>query len=138
MLWTDPYVPLITQLARSAAFIPAADVVAGDGDLVLTMDLPGLAPEDLTIEVQDDYLTVRGERPQPEVPEGGALVHAERPFGAFERVIGVPEGVDADGVTATMDRGVLTLVVPKPEQMKPRTISIGAGSEQRELETATA
>jgi HSP20 family protein len=66
------------------------------------------------------------------------FAHRERAFGAFERRIKVPDGVDPDGITASLDNGVLSLIVPKPERLKPKTIAISPGSEQRQLETATA
>lgn len=141
MLWTDPFVPFTSQLDR-AAFVPAADVTVGEGDLVLTMDVPGLTAEDLEIELVDGYLTVRGERRRPELAEGSRFAHTERTFGTFERRIKLPDGVDPDKVTASMDNGVLSLIVPKPERMIARTISIGtgtgSGAEQRQLETTAA
>lgn len=137
MLWTDPFVPFSAQTNR-AAFVPAADVTVSDGDMVLTMDLPGLTADDLEIELVDGYLFVRGERTRPEVTDGTRWAHTERSFGKFERRIKLPDGVDPDKVTASMDNGVLSLIVPKPERMIPRTITIGSGSEQRQLETTAA
>ena len=134
----DPFTPLFPQLGRAATFAAPADVLVGESDLVLTMDLPGLTAEDLEIELLDGYLTVRGERRRPDVGEGKSFVHTERPFGRFERRIRMPDGVDPDSVMARMDNGVLSLIVPKPERLKPKTIAIGTGSEQRELETASA
>jgi HSP20 family protein len=136
MLFGDPFSLLTSQLTRPAAFIPAADVAVSDDDLVLTMDLPGFTSDDISIEVQDTYLTVRGERKRPEVSDGTSYVHVERPSGAFERRILVPKGVDPDRITASLVDGVLSLIVPKPERMKPRTIAIGGGTERKQLETA--
>jgi len=136
MLWTDPFAPFAGQVNRSV-FSPAADVTVSEGDLVLTMDLPGLTAEDLEIELVGGYLSVRGERKRPEVAEGSRLAHLERTFGRFERRIKLPDGIDPDKVAASMDNGVLSLIVPKPERMVPRTISIGSGSE-RQLETSAA
>ncbi len=137
MLWTDPFAPLTAQRNR-AAFLPAADVTVSESDMVLTMDLPGLTAEDLEIELVDGYLAVRGERKRPETVEGSCIAHTERTFGRFERRIKLPDGVDPDKVTASMDHGVLSLIVPKPEKMIPRTITIGSGSDQRQLETTAA
>ena len=133
----DPFAPLFPRVSGAAAFTAPADVTVGESDLVLTMDLPGLTAEDLEIEMLDGDLSVRGERRRPEVGEGKSFVHAERPFGRFERRIKLPDGVDPDSIMARMDNGVLSLIVPKPERLKPRSIAIGTGSEQRELETAT-
>lgn len=136
----DPFEPLVSQVSRTPAFIPATDVAVSDGDLVLTMDVPGLTQDDLSIEMLDGYLVVRGERKLPEVAEKVNLTHRERTYGKFERRIKVPDGVDPDAITASLDYGVLSLIVPKPEKMKPKAITIGTGSgtEQRQLETTAS
>ena len=128
----------MSQLTRTAAFIPPVDVTAGDADLVLAMDVSGLTAGDLSIEFEGGHLVVRGERRRPEVGDGVSWVHAERAFGGFECVVKVPAGVDPDRVTASLDNGVLSLIIPKPVRMKPRTIAVEAGKEERRLETATA
>jgi HSP20 family protein len=134
----DPFEPLVSQMTRPPAFMPVADVAVSDGDLVLTMDVPGLTEDDLSIELADGYLVVRGERKMPAMSDDVNLAHRERSFGKFERRLKVPDGIDAEAITASMDHGVLSLIVPKPERMKPKTISIASssGSERRELETA--
>jgi HSP20 family protein len=122
----------------ATTFLPAADVAVSEGDLLLTIDLPGLTTDDLELELVDDYLFVRGERKRPQLSDGTFWARTERGFGRFERRIQLPKGVDADKITASMDNGVLSLIVPKPERLKPRTIAIGSGerAEQRELEPA--
>lgn len=139
MLWTDPFDALFAPVAvaaqRSAAFLPAADLTVSEGDLVLTMDLPGLKAEDVQIEMHDGQLVVRGERRRPDVTEGTTHAHVERTFGRFERRLKVPEGTDPDQITASMDDGVLSLIVPKPARLQPRTISVGGA--RRELGTAS-
>jgi HSP20 family protein len=137
MLWTDPFAPFAAHLHRGAGFLPAADVTVSDGDVVLTMDLPGVTADDLQIEVVDGHLAVRGERKRPELTEGTRWAHAERGFGRFERRVGLPDGVDPDRITASFDNGVLSLIVPKPERLVPRTIEIGGGSGQKRLEAST-
>jgi HSP20 family protein len=134
MLWTAP---LLTQFTRAAPLLPAADLAVGESDLVLTLDLPGLTAEDLSIEVQNNELIVRGERKPREAGDATSYVYAQRPFGAFEHRVQIPNGVDADAITASMQHGVLSLIVPKPEPIKPKKIQIGAKSE-RELEAAPA
>lgn len=138
MLFSDPFALMTSQLTRPAAFVPAADVTVSDDDLVLTMDLPGFTSEDITIDVQDNVLTVRGERMRPEISDGTSMVHVERAFGAFERRVTIPKGVDPDRITASLDNGVLSLIVPKPEQLKPKSITIGTGTERKQLETTAA
>jgi len=133
MLWTESW--LTTQLG-STAFRPAADVVDSSDDILLTLDVPGLTAEDLTIELEGDYLCVRGERKRPQLGDGSTYAFAERPYGAFERRVRVPKGVDPDRITAHLDNGVLSLIVPKPEQHRPKAIAIETG--QRQLEAAAA
>ena len=141
MLLFDPFAPFesyVTRAGGRTSFMPAADISVSENDVVLTMDLPGLTAEDLEIEMHDGHLIVRGERRRPELAESSRWVHAERTFGAFERRVKLPDGVDPDAITASMADGVLSLIVPKPERMKPRTIRIGAGAERREIETTAA
>jgi HSP20 family protein len=138
LLTFDPFAPLFTRpFERAGAFLPPADVTVGEKDLVLTLDLPGLTTDDVELEVADGFLFVRGERKRPELAENAVWAHAERGFGPFERRIRLPQGVDADAITASMDNGVLSLIVPKPVKQK-KTIAIGSGTEQRELEETTA
>jgi HSP20 family protein len=115
-----------------------ADLAVSESDLVLTLDLPGLAPEDVSIDVQDDVLTVRGERKRAQVGNGTSYAYVQRPFGAFEHRIGLPKGVDRAAITASMKDGVLSLIVPKPERLRPQKISIGSKEEERQLEPAAA
>lgn len=139
MLFFDPFGLTSADRARPAAFMPAADVTASDGDLVLTMDVPGFAEQDLSIELYDGYLSVSGERAVPQAPEGTTFVHTERPYGRFERRIKVPDGVDPEAITANLADGVLSVIVPKPERLRPRKLEITSpGTGQRELAASTA
>lgn len=81
---------------------------------------------------------MRGERKRPQVGKRASYVHAERLFGPFERAIRVPGDVDPDHIAAGMEHGVLSVIVPKSEPLRPTTVPIESGSEQRELETAMA
>ncbi len=139
MLMFDPFtLDSFFRTPGARGFVPASDVVVGENDTVITMDLPGLTTESLQVEAVDGELVVRGERKRPEFPETSRWALNERAFGAFERRIRLPEGLDPDAITASMADGVLSLIIPKPEEKKPRTIAIGAADRQRELETATA
>ncbi len=125
-----------------AAFVPAADVLAGEEDVVAHMDVPGLSEENVEIELEDNVLTVRGERVYPYATEGDGGYSwqlVERGYGKFERVLRVPAGLDADAIEASLADGVLTLRIPKPERMKPRRIEIAsAANGQEQLEGAPA
>jgi HSP20 family protein len=136
----DTFAPFNTmfQSTGRAGFLPPADLTVSDNDLVLTMDLPGFTADELQIEVLNGELVIRGERERPELAEGSRWVFTERSFGRFERRLQLPRGIDPDAVSASMANGVLSLIVPKPEALKPKAIEIGSGAEQKQLETAAA
>ncbi len=134
MLAFDPLAPFDTVFGRSAAFIPPVDVTMSKSDLVITMDVPGLAPESLDIEVVDGNLLVRGERTRPELTGDATWTHAERAFGRFERRIKLPQGVDPDAITANFEHGVLELRVPQAPEERTTRIPV-AGGRQAEGQT---
>ena len=94
---------------------------------VLRADLPGMRQEDVAIELEDNVLTVSGERKAEHEERQEGYYRVERAFGGFSRSLTLPEGVDAEAVTASFDDGVLEVRIPKPEARKPRKISIGVG-----------
>ena len=108
-------------------WMPPMDLVETEDQFVLRADLPGLSEEDVNIEVEDNVLTVSGERKAEQAESKEGYHRIERAFGSFSRSLTLPEGIDADAVTANFDRGVLEVRIPKPEQRKPRKISIGVG-----------
>jgi HSP20 family molecular chaperone IbpA len=87
--------------------------------------------DDVTIEIADDQLVVRGERSVPEAHDGTRYVHRERAFGAFERHLTLPAAVDPDTITAAMEHGVLSLLIAKPERPAPQRIAIGPQQRRR-------
>ncbi len=106
---------------------PATDITREDGTLVVTTELPGVDPEkDVEIMVEGDVLVIKGEKStEKEVTEKDMYLH-ERHFGAFQRRIPLPDGVDPDSVTASFDKGILTVRVPLPAETtsEPRRISV--------------
>jgi HSP20 family protein len=117
-------------------WMPAMDLLETEDAFVLKADLPGMAEEDVTIELEDSTLTVSGERKAEHERSGEGYFRVERASGAFHRSLTLPKGVDPEAVTASFDRGVLEVRVPKPEQRKPRKISIGG--QQRTIEGGEA
>ena len=115
-------------------WVPAMDLVESDDHFVLRADLPGLAEGDVNIEFQDNVLTVSGERRYEHEGRKDGFYRLERGSGRFERSLTLPEGVDADAITATFDKGVLEVRIPKPEQRKPRKVEIAVGGEQPAIE----
>ena len=108
-------------------WVPAMDLVESDDHFLLKADLPGLAEDDVNIEIRDNTLTISGERKSEYERKERGWYRVERSTGAFSRSLSLPEGVDADGVTAHFEKGVLEVRIPKPEQRKPRRVQIGTG-----------
>src|SRR5918998_3037737 len=115
---------------RAQRWSPAMDLVEAEDQYVLRADLPGMDEKDVSIEINDNVLTVSGE-PRDEQEETRQGWHrVERTFGRFSRSLTLPEGIDPGAVTANFDKGVLSITVPKPEQRKPRRVQISVGGER--------
>jgi len=112
--------------AQARAFELPLDVRTTDDEIVLECDVPGLTQDDLEIHVEGRTLTLKGHRAY----RGNAddKVWLGRRYGAFQRNFNLPELTDAEGMTASLDAGVLTLRIPKRPEAKPRRIAIGTGS----------
>jgi HSP20 family protein len=115
-------------------WIPSMDVVETESHYVLRADLPGLGEEDVSIELDDNVLTVSGERKAEHEERQEGYYRVERAFGGFSRSLTLPKGIDASAVTAEFDNGVLEVRIPKPEERKPQKISIGVGTGSPALE----
>jgi HSP20 family protein len=115
-------------------WVPSMDLVETDEHFVLRADLPGLSEEDVSIELEDNVLTVSGERKAQHEEKKEGFYRMERSFGQFRRSLTLPDGVDADAIAATFDRGVLEVRIPKPEERKPRTVAIKVGDRAGAIE----
>jgi HSP20 family protein len=108
-------------------WIPAMDLVETDEHFVLWADLPGLSEGDVQLELEDNVLTIAGERKAEHEERKEGYYRVERATGAFRRSLTLPEGVDAEAIAATFDKGVLEVRIPKPEERKPRRVQIQVG-----------
>jgi HSP20 family protein len=126
--------------ARTAVrrWIPAMDVAETDDHYVLRADLPGLSEGDVNVELEDNVLTISGKRSAEHEETKNGYRRVERSYGSFRRSVALPEGVDADGIQANFDKGVLEVKVAKPEQIKPRKVAITVGSAPAAAETIEA
>ncbi len=111
-------------------WIPSMDLVETQDTFVLKADLPGMSESDVTIELENNVLTISGERKTEHEERHEGYYRIERATGAFSRALSLPEGIDADAVTAQFDNGVLTVRIPKPAQAMPRKVKIGVGGGQ--------
>ncbi len=117
------------------SWIPALDVVETETDYVLRADLPGLSEDDVVVELHNNVLTVSGERKSEHEERKQGYYRVERSSGSFRRSVRLPEGVEPESVSATFERGVLEVKVPKPAQPTAHRIEIKAG-EPAETEIA--
>ena len=104
---------------------PAMDLVETDEHFVLRADLPGVDENDVKVELEDSVLSISGDRRHEQEAKKGGYYRIERATGSFARTLTLPEGIDADAVQASFDKGVLEVRIPKPEERKPRRIAIG-------------
>ena len=106
-------------------WVPAMDLTEAEDHYLLKADLPGLSEEDISIEVEHGQLTVSGERKAEHERSEKGWYRIERSFGSFSRSLTLPEGVDADAVTAEFERGVLEGPHPQARSsVKPRRIEV--------------
>jgi HSP20 family protein len=113
-------------------WMPPMDLVESGDHFVLRADLPGVGEEDVNVELEDTTLTISGERKAEHESRDEGYYRVERAFGAFSRSLQLPKGIDPEGVIASFDRGVLEVRIPKPEERKPRRITIGDGQKRIE------
>lgn len=101
-------------------FLPEADYAETDKDIVVTAELPGVDPKDVEVTLANDVLTIRGEKKSERNEKKEQYQFAERSYGAFERSISVPSGIDANKVDAKFDKGVLKVTLPKPAELQAK------------------
>jgi|UniRef100_A0A7V6A2V9 HSP20 family protein len=127
-LWDEYFGPGRRALKPlEEAWMPAVDVSETADKITVRAEIPGMEAKDIDISMVGDTLTIKGEKKveREEKEENYHLV--ERSYGSFSRSIKLPAAADADKVDATYKNGVLTVVLPKKEEVKPRTIEIKAG-----------
>jgi HSP20 family protein len=112
-------------------WLPAMDLAETENDFVLRADLPGLSEEDVNIELEDNVLTISGQRKSEHEERKEGFHRVERGYGSFTRSLTLPEGVNAEAIKAGFDRGVLEVHIPKPEERKPRKVAISVGSGEK-------
>jgi HSP20 family protein len=118
----------LAQWQPSAAWSLAVDVAENDDAFIVTASVPGMKPDDLDITITDNVLTIKGEYKADEAIEEKNYHIRERRYGSFGRSITLPVSVNVDDVDAGFENGVLTLTVPKAEELKPRRITVKAHS----------
>jgi len=118
-------------------WVPAMDVLESPDHFLLRLDLPGVGQDQVGIELDDQTLTIAGERAFERETAKEGFQRVERASGAFQRSLTLPQGIDPEAISARFENGVLEVTIPKPEERKPRKIAIG-GSEAKTLEGSAA
>jgi len=123
-IFSEPYEAGDDTLVR-ADWVPAVDVYETEQHaLVLTAELPGVKKEDIDLKVENNVLTIRGERKRDVEVKQDAYHRVERTYGTFARSFTLPNTVSADGIKAEFKDGILTVTLPAREEAKPRQVQI--------------
>ena len=111
---------------RQESWLPAVDVFDNKDSVVVKAELAGMDPDDIQIEVEDNVLTVKGERKFEETVDEERYYRVERRSGSFQRSLALPQGVRPDDISASYEDGILIVTVPKVEEEKPKRIEVKA------------
>jgi HSP20 family protein len=125
-----------TAMANAPAWAPALDISERKDAYLVTVELPGVKLDDLTITLEDGMLTIQGERLFTNDASDQQFHRVERRYGSFRRAITLPAHVVADAVEASVEDGVLQILVPKAEEAKPKRIQVLPGSRREAIEAA--
>lgn len=101
------------SLSQSVLFKPQVDLSASDKEYVLTVEIPGVNEKDISVDVRAGTMTIKGEKKQEKEEKEKDFYRIERQYGAFQRVLSLPEDVDQDNIKANFKNGVLTVTMPR-------------------------
>jgi HSP20 family protein len=121
----------------TSSFAPAVDVYEDEHTVSLKIDVPGIDEKDIDVRVENNTLTVHGERKIEKEEKEENYRRVERQYGSFTRTFTLPTTVDSENVSATYDKGVLKITLPKKAEAKPKQIKVGV-SGQKTVEAKTA
>lgn len=122
----DEFDRLVGRAFSRSAWVPALDVRETEDLFEVTIDLPGMAPEDVSVTFEAGLLTITGKREFAREGSQETYHRIERSYGSFARQIRLPRTADTEKIEASFDQGVLTVTVPKADAAKPRTIEVKA------------
>jgi len=127
-----------TDEANLTTWAPAVDMYETEHELVVKADLPDVKPEDLDIRVENNILTIRGERKFEKKVNEENYLRAERAYGSFSRNFALANTVNTEAIKADYKDGALTLVIPKREEAKPKQIKVSVQTEAQATSAAAA
>ena len=123
-LFEDSFVSPRNWPAPSGMTEPSLDIFETGSDVVVKAALPGLKPEEVDITMTGDLLNITGETKEETEQKNKNYIRRERRYGSFSRSVTLPEGLEGDKAEAKFENGVLTLTIPKSEQIKPKKIQV--------------
>src|ERR1700750_2114884 len=114
----------IGPAGAQANIVPSIEISETDKAIEVSAEMPGLERKDVEISIEDDTLTIRGEKKVEEEQKDKNVQHSERTYGVFMRVLQLPPGIDPSSVQATMSNGVLKITIPEPAKPEPKKIEV--------------
>ncbi len=114
----------------ASAWVPPCDISEDGNTLRIVMEIPGVAAEDVKVSLENNRLSIRGEKRQQAESKADRVHRFERSYGVFERVFTLPTSVDGDRIEAQVRDGILTLHLPKVERARPREIPVRSATAQ--------
>lgn len=137
-LFSDSFVRMPRSLELEEGTVaPAVDIYEDADKVGIKASMPGVKPEDIDINITANSVTIKGTTESQKEVKDENFVRKERYYGTFTRTIALPTGLKVDKAEATMSNGVLTLEIPKAEEVKPKTVKIKAKSEPEKIEAKT-
>jgi HSP20 family protein len=124
--------PSRTLAALGEVTVPALDIYQTPNEVVIKATLPGVKPDDVSIDISGDTLTIKGETKAEEEVKKEDYLYQERRYGVFSRSVVLPSGLKPDKAEATIEDGVLTLTIPKAEEVKPKAIKVKPKEKSKE------
>jgi HSP20 family protein len=111
----------------TSAWVPACDVCEDRDNVEINVEIPGVRPEDVKLTVENNILTIYGEKKEESRTQEQQMHRYERSYGSFERSFALPSSVDPEGIDARYEHGILKITIPKAEKARPREIPVKAG-----------
>lgn len=113
-----------TELATKADWSPSVDIVEKKDQYIIHADVPGMKADDIEVTMENGILSLKGHREVVNQDEGDRFSRMERIYGSFHRRFSIPDAADSKRIDAKFENGVLTITIPKGEELKPRRIKI--------------
>ncbi len=123
-LFETSFSRLPQRFISEESFAPAIDLYEDENEYVVEAELPGLKQDEIKVSVEDDILTISGEKKREKEVKEENLYRSERFYGKFERQIVLPQNTDKENIKASYKNGVLKVVIPKKEEAKPKKVDI--------------